>query len=178
MLLSLIAAIVGGASFAALLLVASKLLRIDLPRWIYPAAAGVGMIVLSVYTEYAWVGQTQKELGEGFEVVETFSRQTAIQPWTYIVPRIDRMMVVNHGSARLNPAVENVVLVDVYLLERLNPTLQATQFLNCATGERLLVGNSTQFTEQGMPTDQEWTMLGLDNPLIVKVCTHQGLPAS
>lgn len=176
MLLSIIAAAVGGASLAALVLVFSKLTRIEVPRWLYPAAAGFGMIALTVYTEYSWFSNARSELPENVEIVETFTRTSTLQPWTFVAPRIDRFMAVDHSSARQNDAVENVVLVDVYLMERLNPTLLATQFIQCETGERMLAGGATEFDEGGLPAGREWTMLGLDNPLVVAVCRQHNAP--
>lgn len=174
MFLGLVAAVVGGASLAAALLIISKITRIEMPRWIYPAAAGVGMIGLTVYTEYTWFSNARAELPADVEVVETFSRTSVLQPWTFISPRVDRFMAVDHGSVRLNPTVDEVFLIDVYLMERLNPTLQATQFINCGTASRMLVGDATEFTEDGLPADEEWVPLGEDDPLVLSVCSRHG----
>lgn len=177
MFLGLLAAVVGGVSLAATLLIISKVFKLATPRWVYPAAAGLGMISLTVYIEYSWFSRTQAELPDNVEVVESFGRVSVLQPWTYISPRVDRFIAVDHGSVRQNDAIENVVLVDVYLMERLNPTLQATQFVHCGNGERMLVSTDAEFTEDGLPVDQEWAQLGLDNPLIIAVCNTAGLPA-
>jgi hypothetical protein len=178
MFLGLVGAVVGGISLAATLLILSKLLRREFPRWIYPAAVGFGMISLTVYVEYSWFSRTVGELPAGYEVVDSYTTSSPLQPWTFIVPRVERFMVVNHGSVRRNEQVPNVVLVDVFLLERLNPTLQATQFLNCASGGRLLVGADTQMGPDGLPTGEDWTPLGLDNALVRVVCSQAGLPGA
>lgn len=170
MFLGLVAAVVGGVSMAATLLIISKITRIDIPRWLYPAVAGVGMIALTVYIEYTWFWNARAELPADVEVVETFSRTSILQPWTFISPRVDRFMAVDHGSARLNPTVDEVVLIDVYLLERLNPTLQATQFIHCGIASRMVVGDSTEFTDDGLPADEDWMPLGEDDPLVLSVC--------
>lgn len=170
MFLGLLAAVVGGVSLAATLLIISKVARIDMPRWLYPAVAGIGMIALTIYIEYTWFSTARAELPNDVEVVETFSRTSVLQPWTFLAPRVDRFMAVDHGSVRLNPDVDDVVLIDVYLMERLNPTLQATQFIHCGTASRMLVGDATEFTDDGLPADEDWVPLGEDDPLVLSVC--------
>lgn len=177
MFLGLVAAVVGGASLAATLLIISKVTRINMPRWMYPAAAGVGMIALTIYIEYTWFSTARAELPADVEVVETFSRTSVFQPWTFLAPRVDRFMAVDHGSVRLNPNVDEVVLIDVYLMERLNPTLQATQFIHCGTASRMLVGDATEFTDDGLPADEDWVLLGVDDPLVVSVCGRHNVEA-
>ena len=178
MFLGYVGAIVGGISLAALLLVVSKTFRLKLPGWMYPAAAGLGMISLTIYTEYSWFDRTREQLPQDVEVVEAFEHSAVYRPWTYLVPMIDRFMAVDHTSARLNEAVDNVVLIDVYLLERFTPVLIATQFIHCETGERMLLGEDSVLDDNGLPLDEAWRPLGLDDPIVTSVCTRAGLMAS
>lgn len=178
MFLGFVGAIAGGLSLAALLLIISKVTRIELPRWLYPAVAGLGMLFLTVYIEYSWFERTRAELPADVEVVQTFSRTSFYQPWSYLLPRIDRFIAVDHASVRRNETLPNVVLLDVFLLERLSPSLVATQFIQCATGERLLVGEDTALGADGLPLDQDWAPLGTDHPIVSTVCTRQSLPVS
>ena len=177
MFLGYVGAIVGGISLAAVFLIISKLFRLKFPGWVYPAAAGFGMLALTIYVEYSWFSRTASQLPEEFEVVQTFERTGVYQPWTYLVPLTDRFIAVDHSSARLNPEVENVVLVDVILMERLSPVFLASMFLDCVEGARLLVGENTQFGDDALPVGEEWVVEGTDSPLVRAVCREQGLPA-
>lgn len=178
MFLGYVGAIVGGISLAALLLVASKIFRLKLPGWAYPAAAGAGMLLLTIHIEYSWFGQVQDGLPEEIEIVETFNETVFYQPWTYVVPRVNRFIAIDHGTARLNPNVENMVLINTLLMERLTPALIATQFINCTQGSRMLTSESMALGEDGMPLDDDWVTVGLDDPLISAVCSrHAGAPA-
>ncbi|MBV6658599.1 MAG: hypothetical protein KI785_12615 [Devosiaceae bacterium] len=176
MFLGYIGAIAGGIGLAALLLVVSKLFRLKLPRWAYPAAAGLGMIGLTINVEYAWYNETASKLPPEVEVVQTFTTQAPYQPWTYVVPRINRLVAVDHSSALTRPDVENVVFVVVYLAERLTGTLLAEMFINCETGERTRTGEDLVQDERGLPPEDSWIMVGTDHPIVSAVCERQGLP--
>ncbi len=178
MFLGYVGAIVGGISVAALLLVVSKIFRLKLPGWAYPAAAGAGMLLLTIHIEYSWFGQVQDGLPEEIEIVETFNETVFYQPWTYIVPRVNRFIAVDHGTARLNPNVDNMVLINTLLMERLTPALIATQFINCTDGARMLTSESMELGDDGMPLDNEWVSVGLDDPLISSVCERHAEPVA
>lgn len=178
MFLGYIGAIAGGIGLAALLLAISKLFRLNVPRWTFPAAAGVGMIALTIHVEYAWYGETTSKLPPEVEVVQTFTTQAPYQPWTYFRPRINRLVAVDHSSALTNPEIENVVLVVVYLAERLSGTLLAEMFINCETGERTRTGEDFDLDARGMPPSDAWMNPGEDSPVVNAVCGRLGLPAA
>jgi hypothetical protein len=177
MFLGYVGAIAGGIGLAAILLVISKTFRLNLPRWMYPAAAGLGMLMLTIHIEYSWFSQVRSTLPAEVEIVETYDHSIFYQPWTYLVPRVNRFTAVDHSSARTNPEVENLVLVDVILMERFAPARVATNFVNCETGERLLVDPDMELDENGMPVAGNWRSAGLDDPLIAATCSRHGLPA-
>ncbi|MFK7792066.1 MAG: hypothetical protein AB8B88_05270 [Devosiaceae bacterium] len=172
MFLGYVGALAGGIGVAATLLTLSKIFRFNLPRWMYPAAAGIGMLLLTIHIEYSWLGQVEQGLPPEIEIVETFNETIFYQPWTYIIPRVHRFIAVDHGTARLNPDVENMVLIDTLLMERITPALIASQFIDCATGARMLTGDTIELDDSGMPVDGDWINVGLDDPLINVVCTR------
>lgn len=178
MFLGYVGAIAGGIGVAAMLLIISKTFRLTLPRWMYPATAGLGMLLLTIHIEYSWFNQVTSSLPEEIEVVETFDYSVPYQPWTYLVPRINRFVAVDHTSTRTNVDVENLVLVDVILMERFSPTFVATNFVDCAAGARMLVGEDMELDESGLPVGDDWTQAGLEDPLIAAVCSRQGRPVS
>ena len=178
MLFTYLGAIVGGISLALVLLAVAKLFRLGLPTWIYPASAGIGMILLTVYIEYSWYPRNVEQLPDTLEVVETFEERAPWQPWTYLVPRVDRFTVVDHGSVQRNPDAPDVVLVDVILLQRLSPVFVTTMFIDCAQGRRHIFSEEIELGGDGLPVDGDWTALDADDPLLVLTCTRAGLPAA
>lgn len=176
MFLGYIGAIAGGISLAAVLLIISKTFRLNLPRWLYPATGGLGMLLLTIHIEYSWFNQVRSTLPDEIEVVETFDYSVPYQPWTYLAPRINRFVAIDHTTARTNPDVENFVLIDVILMERFSPTFVATNFVDCQAGARLLVGDDTQLDENGLPLDGDWSSVGLDDPLVAAACARHGTP--
>jgi hypothetical protein len=178
MFLGYIGAIAGGIGLAAMLLIVSKLFRLKLPRWMYPAVGGLGMILLTVHIEYSWYDQVRSNLPEEIEVVQTFDYSVFYQPWTYLIPRVNRFVAIDHTTARTNPDLENMVLVDVILMERFSPALIATNIINCQDGERVLLGDDTELDENGMPVNGDWTAAGLDDPLIAAACARHSPQAS
>ncbi|MEM1286056.1 MAG: hypothetical protein ACFB01_04860 [Cohaesibacteraceae bacterium] len=178
MFLGYVGAIAGGIGLAAILLVISKTLRLNLPRWLYPATAGLGMLLLTIHIEYSWFSQVRSTLPEEIEIVETFDYSVPYQPWTYLIPRVNRFVAIDHTSARTNDGVEDLVLIDVILMERFSPTFKATNFVNCDAGERLLVGDDIEMDETGMPLSSDWSAVGLDDPLIKAVCERHNSPSA
>lgn len=176
MFLGYVGAIAGGLGLAAMLLVISKTFRLKLPRWMYPATAGLGMLLLTIHIEYSWFDQVRSSLPEEIEVVETFDYSVPYQPWTYLAPRVNRFVAVDHTSARTNPDVENMVLIDVILMERFSPTFVATNFIDCEAGARLLVGDDMALDDNGMPVGDDWAEAGLDDPLIMATCRRHNAP--
>lgn len=178
MFLGYVGAIAGGISLAAVLLIISKTFRLKLPRWMYPATAGLGMLLLTVHIEYSWFDQVVSNLPEEIEVVQTFDYSVAYQPWTYLIPRVNRFVAIDHTTARTNPDLENMVWVDVILMERFSRVLIATNMINCELGERALLGDNAELDERGMPIDADWTQAGLDDPLVAATCARHGQPAA
>jgi len=172
MFLGYVGAIAGGIGAAAMLLVISKTFRLKMPGWVYPAAAGFGMLFLSIYIEYSWYGEVRSGLPEQIEVVETFEYSVAYQPWTYLIPRVNRFVAIDHATARTNAEVNGLVLIDVLLMERFAPAYVATNFIDCTEGARMLVGEDMQLDDDGRPLDGDWLQVGLDDPLVSATCAR------
>lgn len=172
MFLGYVGAIAGGIGVAAMLLVISKTFRLKFPGWIYPAAAGIGMVALTIYIEYSWFNEVRAGLPDEVEIVETFEYSAPYQPWTYVVPRINRFVAIDHATARTNAGVDDLVLIDVILMERFAPTYVATNFIDCTDGARMLVGEDMQLDDDGRPLGEDWLRVGLDDPLVSATCAR------
>ncbi len=76
-----VAFLAGGIAQYARLLTAKKL-----PKWIVPAAAGLGILGYQIYMEYSWFDRTQQQLPLGSLVTEVRKTPVFWRPWTFIVP--------------------------------------------------------------------------------------------
>ncbi|MEM1288588.1 MAG: hypothetical protein AAGH60_09585 [Pseudomonadota bacterium] len=170
MLLGYVGAVVAGLTLAGIVLAVSKTFKLSPPKWIYPATVGLGMIGLTIYLEYTWFPRTQSELPDEVVVVETFRTQKFYQPWTYLIPQVDRFVAVDTASVRRNEDVEGVVLVDTFLMERTLSALLATQFVDCNQGRRLLADEGLQLSQDRLLEADGWVDLGLTNALVQTAC--------
>ena len=78
----LIATILAGFMAAGVAL-SFRLLFKKLPRWIVPAAAGLGMLGFQIYSEYTWFEHTKSRLPDGVSVVATHADPAFYKPWSY-----------------------------------------------------------------------------------------------
>ena len=121
-----------GAGIAALLYASSHALRkagVALPRWIMPAAIGLGMLGFAVWNEYSWYGRVTGQLPQTVQVLETGSGGKAWRPWAFVVPVVNRIALIDR--ARLSDGAGGVLRGQVLFVERWQPTRQVTLDFDC-----------------------------------------------
>lgn len=92
----------GAAFFAAGIAQYARILtRKKLPRWIVPAAAGLGILAYQVYMEYSWFERTQAQLPPGSVVTEVRQQPAFWRPWTFVVPLKMGFSVVEPDKVQL-----------------------------------------------------------------------------
>src|SRR5690606_12875524 len=77
------------------------LTRKKLPRWIVPAAAGVGILGWQIYMEYSWFERTRARWPEGAVVTEVRKVPACWLPWTFVVPLQMGFSVVDSNQIQL-----------------------------------------------------------------------------
>ena len=102
MFLELIGTIFAGFAFAGIVMVLNKLTGGRLPRWMTPVAAGLGMIGVTIASEYSWYDRTRDTLPEGMAVIQEVESRAFYRPWTYAVPFVDRFAAIDASSVRKN----------------------------------------------------------------------------
>src|SRR5690606_41875232 len=70
------------------------LTRKKLPRWIVPAAAGLGILLYQIYIEYSWFEPTRARLPDSAVVTEVRKVPAFLQPTTFNVPMPMQLRVV------------------------------------------------------------------------------------
>lgn len=68
------------------------------PKWLIPAAAGVGMLAFQIYSEYTWFAHTSSRLPRGAVVVAEIAQPVFYQPWSYLRAPVLQFAVVDKNS--------------------------------------------------------------------------------
>ncbi|CUH75693.1 hypothetical protein TRM7557_00514 [Tritonibacter multivorans] len=136
MFLELIATFAAGIGGAGLMMLLNLMTGGRLPRWAMPVAAGAAMIAVAIASEYSWGNRTKDGLPEGVVVVEEITRSQWYRPWTYVAPQVVRLVALDTASAKENPEVPGVQLMDLYLFARWQPPAKVPQLLRCADTSR------------------------------------------
>lgn len=174
MLMTLLGALVLAVAVAGMVSLAFRLARRPVPRGTLPLAAGLALVSFMAWNDYSWFSRTAAELPDDVVVAKTYTFRNFIQPWTMIVPRINRFAAVDLGSIRRNEAAPGVVLVNVYLAARYSPALTTTQFYDCNEGRRADATDSLEFGSDGLPVNADWVALEDDDSFLATVCAKTG----
>lgn len=170
MILELIGTVVAGIAAAGLVLIARHLLGERVPKWLIPIAAGAGMLAATISSEYGWYGRTVAALPAEMQVAQTVDSRAPWRPWTYLVPYVERFVVVDTGSTRLNPDVPNQRIVDLYFFGRWAPVNRVTALLDCDGNRRAALVEGTSFDDSGQVAGASWTSVTADDPILRVGC--------
>ncbi len=170
MLIEFVAAVAVGFGAFGLAMLARRLTGNRLPRFVPPAAAGIGIIAFTIYGEYAWFGRTAAALPEGVEVARTAGEPAWFRPWTYAAPFVNRFSAVDVASARTNEALPGQVMVDLYLLARHTPTRKVRLLVDCVDGRQAVLPPDVSFDADGTPEGVDWVPIGRADPVRSIVC--------
>lgn len=170
MFLELIATFVMGIGGAGVVMLANKILRGRLPRWLVPAVAGGAMIGFAIWSEYSWYPRTSGALPD--EVVIAWANEDAKpwKPWTYAFPQINRFVAVDTGTIRTNAALPGQRMVDLYLMGRWAPGRQVRIMVDCQDGRRADLMEGVELDENGAVDPEAWVDMPNDDPVLQTAC--------
>lgn len=123
----LIATVLAGFVLAGIAL-SLRLLFKKLPRWIVPAAAGLGMMGFQIYSEYDWFEHHAERLPAGTAVVATYEEPAFYKPWSYFKAPILKFVAVEKGDKQ---AGESILPVNLYFFERRMSVQHAQALIDC-----------------------------------------------
>lgn len=170
MFLELIGTIFAGMAVAGVLMLLNRLSGGRLPRWAAPVGAGLGMIAVTISSEYSWFARTSGELPEEFEVVQTVENRSFYRPWTFAAPYIERFVALDRAAIRRNPALPDQRIGDLYFFGRWAAVEKLPVLVDCAGGRRASLADGAEFDDSGAVTDAAWVTAGVDDPVIVAMC--------
>ncbi|CUJ92648.1 hypothetical protein RUE5091_01243 [Ruegeria denitrificans] len=170
MFLELIGTIFAGIAFAGVVMVVNKLTGGRLPRWAAPVAAGLGMITMTIVSEYSWYDRTTETLPDEMKIVQEVESRAFYRPWTYAVPFVNRFAAIDTASVRTNEQVPEQRLVDLYFFGRWAPISKLPVAVDCATNSRASLADGAEFGDDGQLLNADWLTVTVDDPIVEATC--------
>ncbi|KGD96874.1 hypothetical protein [Rhizobium sp. YS-1r] len=171
MLFELIAAVVAGVALAGIAMGLRWISRGHLPKWIVPAAAGLGMLSYAVWSEYTWFSRVTNAMPPTIAVTWQHEDRSFWRPWSYYRPVIDRFSAVDTGSAKRHPEQPGQVMVDLVLAARWQQPARVTVVFDC-NGKRQanLVDQDVTVAQDGAIIGAKWSDIPADDPTLAAAC--------
>ncbi|PTV97563.1 hypothetical protein C8J27_101679 [Rhodobacter aestuarii] len=148
---------------------ARKLLRLEVPKWIMPAAAGLAMLGITIWGEYNWYAAARDGLPEGTVVLQTNSESMPWRPWSYIWPVTNRFVALDTAN-RAKPAPD-VVVANLYLVARWRPVQPVTVAYECTGHRQAILGGEAAVNADGSLSAGEWLPAPMPDAGLNAACT-------
>ncbi|WP_152339129.1 hypothetical protein [Pseudorhizobium flavum] len=171
MLFELIAAVVAGVALAGIAMSVRWISRGRLPKWIVPAAAGLGMISYAIWSEYSWFDRMRNSFPQSVVVTWSNTERAIWRPWSYIRPLTTRFTAVETSTAKRHPQQPGQVMVSMILAARWQQTTVIKAVFDCDNNRRAdLVGNDVSIADDGSVTGAQWIDLPADDANLKAAC--------
>ena len=172
MALELIAAIVAAFAFAGLAMMARKLAGGRLPRWLVPAAAGLGLLSFTVWSEYDWFSRVSGALPAGVVVVHAEAGATPLRPWSYLFPVTTSFVALDSSATVAHPEAAGLRMARLYSFTRWRGVTEGLMIVDCPGARQVLVTEGVAVTADGEMTGGTWVMPGPDDKIQQAACTE------
>lgn len=169
-ILNIIGPIVFGIAFAGVLVFLKRVLRLPVPGWSVPMGAALAMMAAHLYNGYTWYDRFRAELPESVTIVNILPTSRMLEPWTYLIPRIDRFTAIDSNSLHINEALPDMVIGEILLIERYAPTAKVAQIADCAGNRTADLPADPAFGTDGLPLGLNWISRPADHPVLAAMC--------
>ena len=170
MIVRLVAATVVAATAVLVTWAVYRTLGRPMPRAAWPILIAASLIGYGVYDEYTWRARTVAALPDSAIIVGEGASRSVLSPWALLLPRTDRLSIVDRGAVRTHPGHPDMRLVGLVLLERLHPTLRVDEIVDCAAGRAAVLGTNPEFGDDGLPVGVRWTALDAGDARLAAAC--------
>lgn len=175
-ILYLVGAVVLAAGIVGTVLPIFKALRLRPPKGLLPLIAGASILGFHIMIEYTWFDRNVAELPDSLVVARTIHDREWWQPWTYIVPKIDRYVAFDAETMRIGGIDGDMAASVFYFVARYNPTLTVRQLYDCTQPRRIDLVGTAPFAEDGAPLEDDWMPIDANDPLRAALCREAGVP--
>lgn len=141
-----------------------------IPAWLLPAAAGGAMIAAGVSSEYGWYDRMSSQLPEGFVVAQTVQEQSALRPWSYVVPYTGRFIAIDLGTMKTHPDLPDQRITELWFFGRWAPLHRVPVLWDCADARRARLGEGVDFAADGTVKNATWEPVAPDDPVLRAAC--------
>lgn len=169
MILEFIAAVTSGVALMGVLMLANQLTGRRMGRWVFPAAAGLGMLGYSVWSEYTWASRV---IGPDSPYVEVSRNHASVwyRPWTYLWPQVDWMIALDQRFYRTRSDQPQLVQVRVVRLGRWIPDSAYIAVFDCDAGALAPMVEGVEMMSDGTLEGAEWASLPESDPMLRGAC--------
>jgi hypothetical protein len=175
MLYELIAAIVAGVALGGIALALRALTRGLLPKWLVPAAAGIGILGYSVWSEYTWYSRALAAQPEGVVTAWHKEESAPWRPWSYLAPVITRFTAVDTRSVQRHPDFPDQRIVNLVLSARWQPSSVVKVVFDCAGHKRAdLSDGNISIGPDGRIENARWIDLTPGDAVLQAACAPAG----
>lgn len=160
-----VATIICGLGAAGIAMGIRAVTRKRAPKWIIPVFAGLGMMGYQIYMEYYWYDHMTARLPDSSVVVGEEAAAEFWRPWSFFVPQINRITVLDRDSLRTTPT-EDTYQFRLYHFRQTygGQVTHGGWLLNCPSRELLALDDDDQ------PDTSQARRLATDNRLLREVC--------
>lgn len=170
MFLELIATVFAGVAVAGIVLVINRASGGAFPRWLAPAAAGLGMIVATIASEYSWYERNTADLPAEVVVIDQVENRSFYRPWTYVRPYVDRFVALDEASVLRNQQVPAQRLADLYFFGRWSQVNTLTVAVDCDQNRRAALVEAVEFDNAGRIENADWVTAPQGDPIVRSIC--------
>jgi hypothetical protein len=144
----------------------------DIPRWATPVAAGLGLILTTLWMEYTWFDRVSGALPSDFVVTNPETTASPLRPWTYAIPLVGRFTALDASKLARHPARDALVVAPVFGFARWQNPKNALMVFDCAGQRRVPVVEGMEIGADGTLTGAEWQVLDIMDGLQEAACTE------
>ena len=135
MLWEFIATLSAGLGAAGIMMMLRTLFK-RLPKSFIPAAAGLGMLLFQIHSEYTWFDHTRARLPESAVVVAEFPQTVFYKPWSYYQPQVLKFVAVDRATTQTRPDAPHELQTTLYFFERRMSAHTWPVLVNCQTRQQ------------------------------------------
>ena len=161
-----IATITAGLGAAGLLMLL-RLFYKRLPKSLIPAAAGSGMLLFQIHSEYTWFDHTRSLLPASAVVVAEVPESAFYKPWSYWQPQVLKFVAIDSAQTVRHPS-EPLVQTHVYFFERRMSAQTLPILVDCQSGLQANAPASDQ-----APTKLAWGKTAYTDRIVQAICTEK-----